>query len=126
GHPVHRRSARLPRLGRVTHSVASSLRPDLRTHQPMSRLGRESRRLNPAEDGSTGGVSGHGDRTPRNVRCGEFDRATYQPYYAQLPATRETSKEAAAATAAGTVLDCGRGSGRVAPAKDMGTMTVHF
>jgi hypothetical protein len=28
----------------------------------------------------------------------------YRPYYAQLPATRETSKEAAAATAAGTVL----------------------
>jgi ribosomal protein RSM22 (predicted rRNA methylase) len=46
--------------------------------------------------------------------------------YAQLPATRETSKEAAATTAAGTVLDCGRGSGRVALAKDMGTLTVHF
>jgi hypothetical protein len=28
----------------------------------------------------------------------------YRPYYAQLPATRETSKEAAAAAAAGTVL----------------------
>jgi hypothetical protein len=41
----------------------------------MSRLGRESRRLNPAENGSTGGVSGHGDCRPRNVRCGEFDRA---------------------------------------------------
>jgi len=28
----------------------------------------------------------------------------YRPYYAQLPATRETSKEAAAAAAAGLVL----------------------
>ena len=28
----------------------------------------------------------------------------YRPYYAQLPATRETSKEAAAAAAAGAVL----------------------
>jgi hypothetical protein len=37
-----------------------------------------------------------------------------------------TYQSVTAATAAGTVLDCGRGSGRVAPAKDMGTMTVHF
>src|SRR5438067_13376439 len=38
-------------------------------------LGRESRRLNTAENGAAGRLSGHGDRAYRDVRCGEFERA---------------------------------------------------
>src|SRR6476660_8562771 len=38
-------------------------------------LGRESRRLHTAENGTAGRLSGHGNRAYRDVRCGEFDRA---------------------------------------------------
>src|SRR5207253_481682 len=72
--------------------------------QCRDRLGRESRRLDSARM-----VPPVGYRAMAIVHIAMFDAVNsiephYRPYHAQLPATRETSKEAAAAAAAGAVL----------------------